>query len=310
MANALSIKKAQEQGNATRGTSVIVYGPPKSGKTALVAQLAKHYKLIWLDIERGSATLFNEDVVDPALLGNIELFQIPDYKKQPIAIEYAMKLFKGEVLELCDKHSMHSCSKCRVHNMRHPDDKWESTKLDLMALDPNEYVVVLDSLTQLTRSAAAYITKKQLQGDDAKFEFDHWRLQNTYVDIVLDMAQAGMFNSVCITHEQGIEQTDGTEKITPSGSTKNYARSIAKNFDVVVYTFQNGTRHSLASQTSEQPKAITGSRIKVNIAKDGMAAIFNPALRTAPEPKKEAKGTSAVKTSTGGVNKLLSRRKK
>lgn len=298
MAKASSIKKAMDAGQRTKGTSVLVYGAPKTGKSALTAQLAEHYRLTWLDIENGAEVLFNSKVVDPKFLDNIELYQIPDHKKNPVGIEYAMKLFTMEKLTLCEQHNMENCSKCRLHNAKNPDDQWGKETIDFNTLDPSKDIVVLDTLTQATRSANALIIKKQLaNNDEAKFEFDHWRLQNMYVDIILDMCQAGLFNVVCITHEQGIDQVDGTEKITPSASTKNYSRTIAKNFNTVVRCTMRGTNHVVEAATSEAPKAITGGRTEVNVQRDGLAAIFNPALRT-PEPEKATKKKDKPKPST------------
>ena len=37
--------------------SVLVFGPPKCGKTQLVGQLATRFNLVWFDLENGSATL-------------------------------------------------------------------------------------------------------------------------------------------------------------------------------------------------------------------------------------------------------------
>lgn len=272
MANMAILKRAMDAGKApSKCKSVLVYGAAFSGKSAKVAQLAEHYRLIWLDIENGHTVLYNKSLVPPAYLNNIELVCIPDNRKDPKGIEYTMKLFEGTVMKLCDAHGRAPCPKC----MR--DKEATYTTVDLHHLDPNKDIVVLDSLTQATRSAASYITKKQLgSNDEAKFEFDHWRLQNVYIDKLLDMAQAGIFNVVVITHEQGIEQADGVEKITPSGSTKNYARTIAKNFDTVLYMAVQGTRHRIYSNTDEAPKAITGSRIEVNVEKDGICAVFNP----------------------------------
>lgn len=306
MANAANIKKLMDAGQVVRGTSVLLYGPPKSGKTARAAQLAEHFKLLWLDIENGASVLFNEKVVNPDLLDNIELYSIPDYKGKPLGIEYTMRLFKGETLMLCDKHSVNNCPECRLYNNANKDNPIEIHKVNLHELDVNEWVVVVDSITQLTRSAASLITQKQLGGNEGKFEFDHWRLQNTYIDIVMDMAQAGLFNVVCITHEQGIDQADGTEKITPSGSTKNYARTIAKNFSSVIYCHQTGTIHKISAQTSDAPKAVTGTRLNVNVERDGLAAIFKPSLRQ-PDDAPAAKPT-VKKAANPLASKLLKRK--
>ena len=239
-------------------------------------------------------------MVDPAFLDSIELVQIPDYKKDPVAIEYCMRAFQGEKVRICDDHGRTGCIKCKQNK------EAEYTTLDLHNLDPNEWIVVLDSLTQVSRSATAYITKKQLAGNDAKFEFDHYRMQNVYVDVIMDMCQAGKFNVVCITHESGIEQVDGTEKIMPSGSTKNYARTIAKNFDSVVYCYQNGVHHKFSGQTNQSPKAVTGTRANVDLEVDGLIALFDPSKRTVQPSKKKEVGTTA----TTPKKKALGLRKK
>lgn len=308
MARASAIKAAQDAGNTTNCESVILYGAPKSGKSILAAGLAEHFNLLWLDIENGSSVIFNEKFVKPEWLDNIELIKIPDWKKNPVGIEYTMKLFSGQVLDICDAHGKANCATCNR------DEEATSTKVDLMSLDPSKWIVVLDSLTQVTRSAQAYITNKQLGGKDSKFEFDHWRLQNTYIDIVLDCIQAGLFNCVAITHEQGIDQSDGTEKITPSASTKNYARTIAKNFGHAVHVKQAGSRHVVFSNSTDDPKAVTGSRLEVDVAKDGLAAIFKPSLRSAPSKtedtsKKPTVTKPASTTKPAGLSKFKSLRK-
>ena len=95
-----------------------------------------------------------------------------------------------------------------------------------------------------------------------------------------------------ITHEQGIMQEDDTEKLTPSGGTKNFARNNAKYFGTVVYYALEGGRHVKYSSTTSKPKAITGSRKDIDVAKEGLIALFKPELvakkeTTSPQlPKK------------------------
>jgi SpoVK/Ycf46/Vps4 family AAA+-type ATPase len=72
--------------------SVLVFGPPKSGKTQLVGQLATKYNLIWFDLENGSATLHKLPVEAQE---RIELIALPDSRSYPIAIETCLKVIKG-----------------------------------------------------------------------------------------------------------------------------------------------------------------------------------------------------------------------
>ena len=76
------MKLSQAKPSATQ--SVLVFGPPKCGKTQLVGQLATKYKLIWFDLENGSATLHK---LPPEAQDRVELISLPDSRSYPIAIE-------------------------------------------------------------------------------------------------------------------------------------------------------------------------------------------------------------------------------
>lgn len=68
-------------------TKVLVYGPPKAGKTALVGKLAEHFTLYWFDLEAGIKTLLNPAILDPKFRKNVKVFSIPDHRLYPVAID-------------------------------------------------------------------------------------------------------------------------------------------------------------------------------------------------------------------------------
>jgi len=71
---------------STRG-KVLVYGAPKTGKTALVGKLASKFTLHWLDLESGIKTLLNPAMLDPQFRKNINVIPVPDHKLYPVAID-------------------------------------------------------------------------------------------------------------------------------------------------------------------------------------------------------------------------------
>ena len=42
---------------ASKSHRVLLFGPPKSGKTQLAGELSKEYNLLWFDLENGVDTL-------------------------------------------------------------------------------------------------------------------------------------------------------------------------------------------------------------------------------------------------------------
>ena len=57
-----------------RRTKVMIYGPPKSGKTARVGSLAAQgFKLWWFDFENGVKTLMNPEMLAPEFRKNVSL---------------------------------------------------------------------------------------------------------------------------------------------------------------------------------------------------------------------------------------------
>ena len=141
----------------SQAQTVLVYGPPKVGKTQLVGELANYYNLIWIDLESGSATLAK---LPPEAQDRVELVALPDSRTYPIAIETCLKIIRG--------------APCIIDN--------ETGKVVLKELESKSYtrvclnelgtdtIVVFDSLTQLTNSAIAHITKSQ--PDDYKLNYD------------------------------------------------------------------------------------------------------------------------------------------
>lgn len=226
---------------------ILLFGPPKSGKTKLAGKLAEKYNLIVFDLEAGHNTLFQ---LPKEQQERIELIAIPDTRGFPVAIETMLKVIRGNKTDICDEHGKVSCPICRR-------DSKSFTTVHLNDLPPDT-IVIVDSLTQLTNSAISHITKNQ--PEDYKLEYDDWGNLGKLMDTFLSYVQQAPFSIVCISHETEVEMVDGKSKIVPTAGTRNFSRNTAKYFDEVYYCEVKNKKHIVGSSTTYANNILTGSR--------------------------------------------------
>lgn len=250
----------------TKAHHVLLFGPPKSGKTELAGKLAEHFNLIWFDLEKGIATLFK---LPDEWKERIEVIQLPDTRSFPIAIETMLKVIKGHKVEICEEHGKVGCSICKK-------DGSAFITVELGAIDSNT-IVVVDSLTQLTNSAIAHITK----GTDElyKLQTDDWGNLGKLMDTFLSHVQQAPFHIVCISHETEVPMVDGKDKIVPTAGTRNFSRNTAKYFDEVIYCELKNKKHVAGSSTSYANNILTGSRTGQELESQGDHASLIPIFK-------------------------------
>lgn len=276
---------------ASRTHRVIIYGAPKSGKSLIAGKLAEFYKLIWVDMENGHETLFQ---LPDSWQENIELVNLPDTRSYPIAIETCLKMVKGAV-SICEEHGKVACMLCKKEDA-------PTIEVDLPSLDHNS-VVVFDSLTQLTNSAIAHITKKE--PDDYKLNYDDWGNLGKLLDIFLSHIQQASYNVIVISHETEAE-TEGKKKtLVPVGGTRNFSRNVAKYFDHVIYAERKNKKHVFSSSTTYATTILTGSRtgaVMESEEEPTLLTIFKPELFASPPKVTSTGAPTAAPTSkpTGG----------
>lgn len=246
--------------------TVLVYGPPKVGKTELVGQLSEAFNLIWFDLEKGAATLYKLPVEQQ---DKIELISLPDSRSYPIAIETMLKVIKGTPCIIDDETGKVVLKKVEGKSY---------TEVNLNALEPDT-IVVVDSLTQLTNSAIAHITKAQ--PDDYKMQYDDWGNLGKLMDIFLSHVQQARFNVVCISHETEAELEDGKVKIVPTAGTRAFSRNTAKYFGHVIYCQVANKKHTFSSSTTSLLNVVVGSRTDVATERMEKASLI-PIFKNAP----------------------------
>jgi hypothetical protein len=244
---------------------VLVYGPPKVGKTYAVAGLAKEHKLHWLDLEQGSTTLFQ---FPPEIQANINLIRITDTEDDPCAIKSMSSFVQGASLRVCAEHGTPECPICKKANKMFD-------VLDPKTIGPSD-IIVCDSLTQLVASAMNKVAFGK--STDYKFEFDDWRRLGMYMDNFLSYIQSGKHNWVCISHETVVDANENSKekKIVPVAGTGNFSRNSGKYFTDVIYARIFNMKHSLSSVAVANPSVIQSSATSIDLSKepDGLLALF------------------------------------
>lgn len=273
---------------------VLVFGEPKSGKTELVSRLAEQFKLIYFDLENGYETMLK---LPTSWQENIDLISIPDTKVFPIAIETALKVVTGTKVEICEEHGKVACTLCKK-------DSKSFSVVELNSLDES-YIVVWDSLTQLSNSAMNHLTKSE--PDTYKPEWTDYRNQGQLLDKFLSQIQQAKYNTVCITHVTETELEDGKKKLVPVAGTTNFSRNTAKYFDHVIYCEVKNRKHNFASSTTYSNNVLTGSRTGMEVEKDDIPTLLRIFRGEVPTQEKETPATRAVQnlaaSTLGGIKK-------
>lgn len=246
--------------------SAMVYGPPKGGKTQLAGELAMHDEIegiIWIDIENGVETLMK---LPMHAKKKITVIQLPDTRSNPVAANTCLKLVRGTKVAICEEHGVADCPSCKKAGL--PMPTYELSKL------PSNWVVVFDSITQLTESFISYIT--QGKPDTYKMQTDDWGDLSKLIAVFLSHIQQAKFNVVCISHEIEAQREDGTDRIVPVAGSRNSSRNSAKAFGHVVYVEVKAKKHVINSTTTGNANVIAGSRSDIDLGavKDGTASLF------------------------------------
>ena len=247
--------------NKNTRAKVLVYGPPKSGKTALVGKLAADFKLHWLDLENGVKTLLNPAMLDPKYRKNVNVINVPDHKLNPIAIDTVREVLRGGPKLICQAHGKVNCPLCaKVQGAA-------TSKINILEFTGDD-LLVIDSLSQLSNSAMNKSVLKEISkpgGEDYKATFHDYATQGALLDQVLSMVQVLDLNIVVISHEVESEMTDGKDKIVPMAGTRNFSKLAAKYFDAAVYCTIVNKQHRAYASTSYAPNVLTGSRLPVDL---------------------------------------------
>lgn len=256
--------KASELAKAVAAVSanhaILIYGPPKSGKTRLVgtaAKLKEVENIYWFDIENGFDTILTMGLSEEEL-DKITVFKIRDTRENPIGVETLLKCMGRGVHRVCDMHGKVDCADCAKSNL-------PVTPFSLAKCTHND-LVVIDSGSQLGESAMA----AACMGQSVLFKpgYDEFGIQGKYLsDILSTIQQATFTNFVVICHALVQEDDDDKEKFFPLMGTKPYSLRVAGKFGTVVFVDKKLNKHVAGSSSTYRGNVVTGSRVGAEIEK-------------------------------------------
>jgi hypothetical protein len=256
---------------------IMVYGPPKVGKSIAVMMLAMYgYKLWYCDGEDSIKSAFAVDsdgkrIIPDSALENIELIRMPDTMIYPIMCETMLKIIKGGDCNVCHAHGKIDCPLCK----KNPEAI--STLVNVNKFGPKD-ILVVDSVTQFGNSYIAQIKKtdiaKGLMEDNLKLDWDEWAKQGFGLDRFFSQVQVAPFNIICTSHEEMTKMKDGAQAIVPKMGTRNFSSNSAKYFDDVVYLDKVNNKLKMFSSATYKDNVITGSRSGKMVEKENSRGLI------------------------------------
>jgi hypothetical protein len=251
---------------------ILVYGPPKSGKTAAVGALAAKFHLYYIDDEDSVKTLGNPDMLPVEYRKNIDLIRIPDKQTYPMAIETVLKIIKGGKSAVCHAHGKVNCPVCTKAGA-------PVTIVDIDGMHTARDILVIDSQSRLAESAMNYIMRDSIAKDnwDAKAGWDEYGKQGRILERINSTIQVAPFNVVVISHEMMVEMEDKENKIVPVCGTTNNSKLFGKYFDDIIYCEIVNRKHKFTSTTTGKPNVLAGSRAGYDLKPgDTLLKLFEP----------------------------------
>lgn len=245
-----------------RNHSILLYGPPKTGKTRFVgtaAQIPEVNRIFWFDGENGAETLLHMGLSD-AELSKITLYPIPDTREVPRFIETMLKAFSSKTpIKICLEHGKVGCVECAKEKL--PEQSFCLKDCN------HDDLVVIDSGSQLGDSALAMACA----GKDVTYKpgWDEYGLVVKWLSDIMSVIQAAAYtNFVLLTHTIPIEEEyNGIKKdrFYPLCGTKAFCSKVAKYFGTVGYLDIRMGKHIAGSGSTYRADLTTGSRVNAKL---------------------------------------------
>lgn len=303
LALAKAVKDATQSADVASGLSVLIYGPPKTGKTALAATAAEAStidRVFMFDNERSWEVLIwmlETGKISEEAASKIIVISITDTPTNPYAIETMLKVLMSEKAPVYINYADGKILPQKPVKF----DPEVTLEFQISKLTKRD-IIIADSLSQLGASAMRAITIGR--GQQVKPTWDDYGAQGQWLADCLSVMQVAKYcHFIAVTHEQLIEGEDGIDRFYPMCGTRNFSTNVAKFFNTVIATKVKLKDHVAGSSTTYSKQHLTGSRRGITLEsmkEPTLKYLFDPASA----PKDEAP-TAQSKPSLGGSGRLL-----
>lgn len=259
---------------------VLIYGEPKVGKSTLTSLLAEHFKLLWISCDNGHGVLKK---LSKEAKERIDIVILPDTPDFPVAVSSLLRITSGTAVEICDAHGERDCGTCKKAG-----SSFTRVCLNELGLDT---IVVIDNLSRVSDSAVNFIIKRESKNKDGmdgyKLDYGDWANANMLIGKICSNIEQARWNCVAIAHTVESEQEDGTKRVVPKLTTRDFSIRAAGFFDHVVYCQVKNKSHKFGSATTFDMNAVAGSRTDVAIENLGAPTLKPFFDGTIPSPKED-----------------------
>lgn len=268
--------KARREAEQTRmrGSTVLVWGPPRTGKTRWVSSIAKApqiKKIFFWDTENGFESIIHATNTDgtPYLseeeLTKINLIPILDTPERPLAAETLLKAFSSTSRTI---YVNSADGKVRA--------KGQETDTDV-CISPEDWgpdtAHVIDTIGQL---GVSVLNLARLEMGDVKDQRRWYQFANQHLNNFFTMVQASNAYIICVTHvltdevvlarDKSGNPTSTRDDYYPLCLSKNYAMNVAKYFGSVIYRYIDGFSFAHVSTPTKKRGIQAGTRTNIDIS--------------------------------------------
>ena len=245
--------------------ATLVYGPPKTGKTELVATITRSTHLdtiYWFDAENGVDTLkrmHREGKLTDEQMAKVVYIKLVDTKDSPEALNTLLK-------SLCTKNAVNICQvDGLIDSVEGKSKGWPFVKFHYAKLT-SRCAIVIDTLGQVGTSASSLATLGK--PTEYKLQLDDYGAMGKWLADLLSTIQAARYcYFFCITHEVLYEEEGKSDRIVPMCGSKNFSNTVGKYFGTLIYMSVKAKKHTAVSTTKSSSSAQAGSRLGIELDK-------------------------------------------
>ncbi len=257
-----------------RGSTVLVWGPPRTGKTRWVSTIVKApqiKKVFFWDTENGFETILHATDSDgnPYLtddeLSRINLIQIRDTPERPLAAETLLRVFSSPNSTI---RINAADGKVRGKNDQADDD---------IIVTPEDWgpetAHVVDTIGQL---GVSMLNLAKVEMGDVKDQRRWYQFATQHLNNFFTMIQASNAFVICCTHvltdeivlsrDKSGNPINTRDDYYPLCLSKNYSMNVAKYFGSVIYKYIDGFSFAHVSTPTKKRGIQAGTRTNIDIS--------------------------------------------